>query len=326
MEREVHRARIVVGIDGSNPSECALRWAAQEAAARGDALDVVHAWRVPFAIHPNAQFVDAAIFKDRAVDTLDDAIDLLSTIDPTPTHARGVLLEDDAATALVTAAEGAELLVVGSRGHGGFVGLLIGSVSQRCVDHAPCPIAVIPSTWDGTRHGRIVVGVDGSEASYGALHWAIAEAVRRDACLDVVNAYGFHQYVSPFGRTTSIDRDQLRDSSLALLTEMVEGAIGGSGCRPPAVELIPTPMSTVLGLLDTSKGADLLVVGSHGRGGFRGMMTGSVSLQCVHHAHCPVVVVRPPRASQPEADRTNDSFSAGRRGARLVPGDDSEGE
>jgi nucleotide-binding universal stress UspA family protein len=298
VESELHTTRIVVGIDGSNPSECALRWAAQEAADRGDALEVVHAWRVPYAMHPNAQFVDAAFFKDRAVDTLDDAIDSLSTIDPAPSDVSAVLAEDDAATALVTAAEGAGLLVVGSRGHGGFVGLLLGSVSQRCVDHAPCPIAVIPSTWDGTRQGRIVVGVDGSEPSFGALHWAVAEAVRRDACLDVVNAYGFHQYVSPFGRTIQIDRDQLEDSSKALLTEMVEGAIGGFGSRPPAVELVPTPMSTVLALLDTSKGADLLVVGSHGHGGFRGMMTGSVSLQCVHHAHCPVVVVRPMRATE----------------------------
>jgi nucleotide-binding universal stress UspA family protein len=323
MEREVHTARIVVGIDGSNPSECALRWAAQEAAGRGDALDVVHAWRVPYAMHPNAHFVDAAIFKDRAVDTLDDAIDSLSTIDPAPSDVRGVLAEDDAATALVTAAEGAGLLVVGSRGRGGFVGLLLGSVSQRCVDHAPCPVAVIPSTWDGATHGRIVVGIDGSEASHGALHWAVAEAVRRDACLDVVNAYGFHQYISPFGRTAPIDRDQLEESSRALLEEMVEGAVGRFGSRPPAVELIATPMSPVLALLDTSKGADLLVVGSHGHGVFRGMLTGSVSLQCVHHAHCAVVVVRPPRTSQP--DRTNGSYSAGRRGARLVPDDRSEG-
>ena len=229
-------------------------------------LEGVHAWRVP-SEHPNAHSW-TPIFKDRAVATLYDAMNRCRR-SIGPATLRGVLAEDDAAAALVTAAEGAGLLVVGSRGHGGFVGLLIGSVSQRCIDHAPCPVAVIPSTWDGTTSGRIVVGVDGSEASYGALHWAIAEAVQRQACLEVVNAYGFHQYVSAFGRPLPIDGDQLEKSSQVLLEEMVDGVVSGFGSRPPAVDLIPTPMSSVLALLDTSSDPSA-VAGHNGHAGFRG--------------------------------------------------------
>jgi nucleotide-binding universal stress UspA family protein len=287
----------VAGIDGSPPSVCALRWAALEAACRGAALHVVHAWRLPRATHPSAHLAEASIFKDRAIETLDDAIDSLSAIVPSPAEICGVLAEDDAPTALLAAAESARLLVVGSRGHGGFVGLLIGSVSQRCVDLAPCPVAVIPATWTGATYGRMVVGVDGSEASYGALHWAIAEAARHDACLDVVNAYGFHQYVSPFGRSFAVDRDKLEESSQAMLEQMVEGAVGAAAAKPPAVELIPNSMNAVPALLDAARRADLLVVGSRGHGGFRGMLTGSVSQQCVHHAPCPIVVVREPATS-----------------------------
>jgi nucleotide-binding universal stress UspA family protein len=213
----------------------------------------------------------------------------------------GELTEMRPAAALLAAARDADLLVVGSRGHGGFVGLLLGSVSQRCVDHAKCPVAVIPPSWDGANHGRIVVGVDGSEASYGALHWAIAEAARRDAQLDVVNAYGFHQYPSPYGPTVAIDPDQLETGSKALLDEMVAGAFGGPG-PPRAVETIAPSMTAVPALLESAKGADLLVVGSRGRGTFTGLLLGSVSQQCVHHAPCPVVVVHPPRPEQSRAE------------------------
>jgi nucleotide-binding universal stress UspA family protein len=300
MERGFGDVRIVVGVDGSAPSERALQWAAEEAIGRGAGLDIVHTWEVHHRRYPDGGQVDPAPFEHEGRVILDEAVASLAE-GTLPADVRPVLAEGDAATALLRSAADAVLLVVGSRGHGGFAGLLLGSVSQRCVDHAPCPVAVIAPTWDGERHGRVVVGVDGSDASYDALNWAIAEASRRDAQLDVVNAYGFHQYPSPYGPTVAIDRDQLETSSTSLLDEMVGRAFGTTGAPPRAIELIPLSMTAVPGLLESAKDADLLVVGSRGRGSFRGLLLGSVSQQCVHHAPCPVVVVRPPPARAPTA-------------------------
>ena len=301
MDRGFGAVRIVVGVDGSVPSTRALQWAAEEAIARGAALDVIHTWEVHHPWYPDGGHVDPEPFEQAGQVILDDAIASLAELGTVPADLRPVLAEDEAAPALLRAAADAVLLVVGSRGRGGFAGLLLGSVSQRCVEHAPCPVAVIGPTWDGARHGRVVVGVDGSDASYGALHWAIAEAARRDAQLDVVNAYDFHQYPSPYGPTVAIDRDQLETSSKSLLDDMVKGAFGTSGAPPRAIELIPISMTAVPALLESAKGADLLVVGSRGRGSFRGLLLGSVSQQCVHHAPCPVVVVRPTPTSTPTA-------------------------
>jgi nucleotide-binding universal stress UspA family protein len=290
MTRNPDEARIVVGVDGSPASKLALRWAADEAIIRGVGLDIIHAWRTHHSMYPDGGHVDPAPFELEARAVLDDAVASLSGLAAAPSDVRALLAEDDAATALLREAADAALLVLGSRGRGGFAGLLLGSVSQRCVDHAPCPLAVITSTWDGTTQRRVVVGVDGSDASYGALHWAIAEAARREAQLDVVNAYGFHQYPSPYGPTVAVDPGQLEKSSKSMLEEMVAGAFGRSG-PTAAVELISASLTPAPALLESAKGADLLVVGSRGRGTFRGLMLGSVSQQCVHHAPCPVVVV-----------------------------------
>ena len=292
MTKNPDEARIVVGIDGSPASKVALRWAADEAIVRGVGLEIINAWGSHHLLSPDGGHIDRAPFELEGRAILDDAVASLSALTAMPPDVTAVLAEDDAATALVRVAEDAALLVVGSRGRGGFAGLLLGSVSQRCVDHAPCPVAVITSTWEGTTHGRVVVGVDGSDASYGALHWAIAEAARRGSRLDVVNAYGFHQYPSPYGPIVAVDPGQMETSSKAVLNEMVDGAFGSSG--PPVVELISTSLTPAPALLESAKGADLLVVGSHGRGTFHGLLLGSVSEQCVHHAPCPVVVVRHP--------------------------------
>ena len=298
MERQSASGRIVVGVDASEASKRALRWAALEAIGRGVGVDVVHAWTVQFSPYPDGVVVDPALFEDAARAILESAMEVVARMRPLPADVRPLLIEDAAGTALVRAAAGAELLVVGSRGHGGFVGLLLGSVSQRCVDHASCPVAVIPPTWTANEYARIVVGVDGSEGSYGALHWAVAEAVRRNAQLDVVNAYEFRAVVSPFVPVLSVDLEAVEKSSHVLLEEMSAGALGRAPVRPRAVELIACPSGAAPALLETAKGADLLVVGSRGRGSFRGLLLGSVSQQCVHHAPCPVVVVRPPQVSE----------------------------
>jgi nucleotide-binding universal stress UspA family protein len=154
------------------------------------------------------------------------AVASLTGFDSSGLEVQPVLVEEDAATGLLRVAEGADLLVVGSRGHGGFVGLLVGSVSQRSVSHAPCSVAVIPPRWVANAAGRIVVGVDGSEASYGALHWAVAEAAGRSASLDVVNAYDYDRVAAPIGALLVVDQAEAEKASRALVEEMVADVLG----------------------------------------------------------------------------------------------------
>ncbi|HVF32604.1 MAG TPA: universal stress protein [Acidimicrobiales bacterium] len=135
-------ARIVVGVDGSDVSRAALAFALDEARLRGARLDVVVAWHEPYsaaAIAPIA--TDPAVFSDAATRTLEDA---LASSDLTGVEIGRRVERGGPAEALLRAAEGADLLVVGSRGHGGFTGLLLGSVSQQVVHHAPCPVVVVP--------------------------------------------------------------------------------------------------------------------------------------------------------------------------------------
>jgi nucleotide-binding universal stress UspA family protein len=140
----VGHARIVVGVDGSAGSARALRWAVAEAKRRGARLEVVHAWHYfglptpPFVVPRDADPVEARARKilDHAVDAVDGE-GLVAPIER-------ILLWEQPASALLEASKGADLLVVGSRGHGGFVGLLLGSVSQEVAHHAKCPVVIVP--------------------------------------------------------------------------------------------------------------------------------------------------------------------------------------
>jgi nucleotide-binding universal stress UspA family protein len=292
VNQEFVSGRIVVGVDGSTASLRAARWAAAEAERRGLALDVVHAWMPPYPLNPPDYFADPAPFEAQGAEILDRAMKSLAASGPVAVDTRPVLVRDYPSKALVHAAEEAELLAVGSRGRGGFSGLLLGSVSQNCVNHAPCSVAVIPHGWSGSDHGRIVVGVDGSPPSYGALRWAVDEAVRRNARLDVVNAYNYLEVVMPMAIAPGVDCEVLEKASTSLLEQMLGSVLPFHGPRPPAVELIPAHSGAARALLETAIGADLMIVGSRGRGGIRGLLLGSVSQQCVHHAPCPVIVVR----------------------------------
>jgi nucleotide-binding universal stress UspA family protein len=298
--------RVVVGVDGSPASLRALHWAAAEAARRGTGLDVVHAWKWPQSLLPTEVFREPSAVEARGRELLHRAVESLAPREHVPFDVRSILVEEQAAAALVQAASTAELLVVGSRGRGGFSGLLLGSVGQHCTHHAPCPVAVIPPAWTGGDHGPVVVGVDGSDESYGALHWAIAEAGLRQADLHVVNAYDYIEVVTPIGLVPGVDRSTMEHASRTLLEQRVASALGAANHPPQDVALIPSPANATQALLHAAVAAELLVVGSRGRGGFSGLLLGSVSQQCAHHAPCPVVIVRmvSEHDRQPESQRT----------------------
>jgi nucleotide-binding universal stress UspA family protein len=138
------RERIVAGVDGSEPSVRALRWAIEDARTRGAAVQAVHAWDVPYSLSFAAAAVDWPAFERAARQLLDHAVDTaLGELTEVPVDR--VLASGSAADVLLGAAKGADLVVVGSRGVGGFRGLLLGSVSQQVAHHAPCPVVVVPA-------------------------------------------------------------------------------------------------------------------------------------------------------------------------------------
>ncbi len=161
-------------------------------------------------------------------------------IDVTP-----MLVEGEPAPVLTQVATGADLLVVGSRGYAGFTGRVLGSVSQRCIESATCPVVVVPHDAK-PRTRTIVVGVDGSKPSCAALRWAIAEATRRRTRLEVVNAYHETQVVLPFGPATTSEHERLEQTSTSLLDHMIAEATGRAG--PPQIETISSPLGAAAAL------------------------------------------------------------------------------
>jgi nucleotide-binding universal stress UspA family protein len=139
-----HIGRIVVGVDGSDSSRAALAWAVRQAALTGAQVDAVHAWHVPSYGYGYgyATVLPVIDLQKVARQVLDEAIAEVADLAP-DVEIRPVIVEDNPAQALLDNAKDAGLLVVGSRGHGGFAAALLGSVGQHCVHHANCPVVVI---------------------------------------------------------------------------------------------------------------------------------------------------------------------------------------
>ena len=148
-EQQVSASRIVVGVDGSPSSRTALAWAVRQAELTGASIEAVAAWHYPvmtggYAWAP-ASGLDDSDWSDIAAKELTDAISETVGSD-SPVKISTSVQEGNAAQVLLEAADGADLLVVGSRGHGGFTGALLGSVSQHCAHHAPCPLVIVRHT------------------------------------------------------------------------------------------------------------------------------------------------------------------------------------
>lgn len=284
---------IVVGVDGSESSLDALRWAVNDARRRRWAVKAVLAWTLPYMVPVFGRFSDREWLQKQAEEQLHDWLRQEFGDDP-DVEVSGEVGEGSAPHVLLGAARDASLLVVGSRGRGGVTGFLLGSVSQQCAHHARCPVVIVrpgdtESDQSQASSPRIVVGVDGSENSRSALRWALEEARLRHAAVDVVHAWQLpHQGGYPIVGAFELPVGELEAGARQLL----DRAVGGADTRGlEEVEPILVCGSAARAMLDTAKGADLLVVGSRGRGGFTGLLLGSVSQKVLHHATCPVVVI-----------------------------------
>ena len=146
--------RIVVGVDSSHGSRAALRWALNQARLTGATVEAVTAWQDPIAYGYGYGWVptlaDADGIPAYAEKALAETIAAVVGTQGQPVEVRTTVAEGPAAQVLLAAAADADLLVVGSRGHGAFAGMLLGSVSQHCAQHAPCAVAVIPDDEPGS--------------------------------------------------------------------------------------------------------------------------------------------------------------------------------
>jgi nucleotide-binding universal stress UspA family protein len=320
--RSTARHGIVVGVDGSDQSLCALSWAAQEARVRRTPLHVVTAYTIPVfaasSMDAGYATLDDQVIREGAEAVLQQAVARIADYD---VEVHPSVETGDAAGVLLDLSEEAELLVVGSRGRGGFVGRLLGSVSSAVPAHAKCPTVTVPLAC-APRLGQtdlevprskqspvgpegvekiVLVGVDGSEQARSATLTAAEQARRWGYPLKVVCA------LPPFTGSLAwvpapLDRDALYadikvqlDAGVAWLSSHFPGlAISGEVLEGSPIEL----------LIDATRTAALLVIGTRGRGGFAGMLLGSTSQGVLHHAKGPVMVV--PDAKDPRLeDRKN---------------------
>lgn len=306
---EATAQRIVVGVDGSDGSRLALTWALGEAIRRRAVVEVVTAYPIDF------YWIDPYLLDQRRLDALRDdtearAAALVDEVRRSPAvldqpgaadlHVSVVVCAGAPAVHLVHAAEGADLLVVGSRGRGGVRSAVAGSVALQCAAHAPCPVVVVhPDTVPVSGHARVVVGLDDSDHARRALAVAVAEAAPLGARVEAVLAYESPHYWSDLYALTMPPAAETQGVALQRGQAIVDEVLGaGAAVHVLAVEGHPAQV-----LISQAEGARLLVVGSRSRSQLEGVVLGSVALQAVMHAPCPVLVVRPVRsgrASQPD--------------------------
>jgi nucleotide-binding universal stress UspA family protein len=289
MPQDYHQSdtqTVVVGVDGSEHSRQALKWAADEAKRRGALLRIIFAeFREPKNLPAWYEPGSSDLSPGQAI--VDDAYGLVATRH-TSVMARAEVAESPPALALTVASRSAELLVVGARGKGGFEELSLGSVSDRCIQHACCPVVVVHTDPDDRPlravPPRIVVGIDGSVGSTPALRWALDEARLRSASVEAVHVW---QYPPTGAFALGPVRDHV------VRREIIEAAKESAKTWAPEAPFTARSDGTVPALLDASREADLLVLGSRGHAGFKHALLGSVAHQCARHAKCAVVITRP---------------------------------
>ncbi|MFE7131063.1 universal stress protein [Streptomyces sp. NPDC057638] len=291
----VSNGPVVVGVDGSPSSLAAVDTAAGEARLRGVGLRVVHAFIWPLMrgvpLGPATAGPQDGGLRPIAERTLAEAVTRAHAAEPA-IEVTGDLVTGEPLTILEAESRRASLVVVGSRGMGGFVGLLVGSTAVHLAAHGRCPVLVVRGAADPA--GPVVVAVDGSRRGTAAVEFAFAEASSRGAELVALHAWS--------GWTERGDDDPGHPANLvdsenrvsATEERLLAEALAGHRARYPDVKVVPRLVhaSPRQALIEASSSARLLVVGARGRGGFTGLLLGSVSQAMVHHAGCPVAVVR----------------------------------
>lgn len=289
---------VVVAVDGSPASHNAVRWAANTANKRGIPLRLASSYTMPQFLYAEGMVPPQELFDDLQSETMekiDEARAVAHEVAP-ELKIGHTIAEGSPIDMLLDMSRDVTMIVMGSRGLGGLSGMVMGSVSAAVVSHASCPVVVVreDNTVDeNTKYGPVVIGVDGSDVSAKATEIAFAEADARGAELVAVHTWMDMQVQASLAGLSAAQQqwEEVEREQIDMLTERLQPMTD----KYPNVEVrkVITRDRPVRALVESSEGAQLLVVGSHGRGGFKGMLLGSTSRALLQSAPCPMMVVRP---------------------------------
>lgn len=281
---------VVVGVDGSACSLDAVALAAREAVLRDRPLHVVYAFFWPFLgvpLGPSPLGPPEGGLLGDAQRIVQEAVDRARQAEPS-VAVTGAAITGAATEVLIDQSKAAALVVVGDRGLGGFSGLLVGSVAVQLAAHASCPVLVARGRPNPT--GDVLVGVDGSPAGEPAIGAAFEEATLRGARLTALHVWS-HPRSTGRGDMLPLVYDvaEIEAEEARVLAEALAGWCDKYPDLVVRRELRRAYVRSAL--IDETTRSQLVVVGSRGRGGFTGLLLGSVSQAVLHHAQCPVMVV-----------------------------------
>lgn len=284
---------VVAAIDGSHRDAAVVDWAAAEAAAVNAPLHLVHAVDLGTPLSAYGELLTSTEIVDRieqdSVRVAKEAVERVAASRP-DLAVTSALPTGAPAGALLNAADGARLLVVGSARKSKAERIVLGTTSLSVVAHSPCPVILVPENCDITGDGRVVVGIDGSEHSRLAFRYALEAAALRGKKVTTVTSWNVEvengivvtepgspewEAVDTRYRTMAEERiaeDRKAHPDIEVTVEVHHGRAADT-------------------LVEVADGADLLLVGSRGRGGFRGMLLGSVSQRVLSLATCPVGIL-----------------------------------
>ncbi len=275
--------RVIVAYDGSADADRGLDWAVEHARARNLPLEVI------------ASAGDLQYLPERTADQADQLVESWLGTAAARLEESGFADWTTAVTkarivpALLEESASASMVVLGAQGHGVLGGMLLGSVSQHLTRHASCPVVVVRGQHTAGSK-RVVVGVDGSEAGLDALAFGFEHAADIGGTVVAVHGGSAAAMTGPWDVDVAPGVAEQMDAAQRLLAEAVAGLREQHPDVPLELQAMPVP--AVRALTDVSLTAALVVVGTRGRGGFTGLLLGSVSSGVVQHAHCTVAVVR----------------------------------